>query len=416
MRKMLRLLRNHYKSFQLYYNNRGIILTIKRSIEVSIELFFYIFLNILNISDYLFEKYYFCTTGVLKKIKSNRNLKIGIFRLGGIGDIIESCALVNALKNKWPDADIYLFIKNARGNIFYNNIAQLSGVFNVSDTVQENIFLQTKLANTMTKKLIDIFYIDRYVTKVLYKNSKFLNEEKETDKLFDKYNLNFDVFPLFTNSLLLFGMNVYDLKSASSGLKISPGSLKFSIDLDALNICKNLPEYFFTIHHGSDIQMKLSNNIQTKNWFIDRWSAVVDYLNKKGIPVIQLGVPGDQYIKNATDVRGKTTLLETAAILKKSKLHLDTEGGLVHIAKIVNTKSLVLFGPTAIEFYGYKDNINLKAGNCHNCWWSKRNWQYECPKGYKIPECMNSITVDMAIKSIKDFLKSNHFNASKTAT
>src|SRR6185369_8493444 len=86
-----------------------------------------------------------------------------------------------------------------------------------------------------------------------------------------------------------------------------------------------------------------------------------------------------------------TSLHEAAWVLKNSLLHVDGDSGLVHMARALHTKSIVMFGPTNSEFFHYEANEKLVSKNCTNCWWSTQDWMRSCPRGLKEPECMTSI-------------------------
>ena len=94
-----------------------------------------------------------------------------------------------------------------------------------------------------------------------------------------------------------------------------------------------------------------------------------------------------------------------AEILRHSLLHIDIEGGLVHLASQIGTKCIVLFGPTQIEAYGYANNINLRAGNCHNCYGLYQDIN-TCARGLSDPECMMSITPEMVLTAARKYLDS----------
>ena len=97
--------------------------------------------------------------------------------------------------------------------------------------------------------------------------------------------------------------------------------------------------------------------------------------------------------------------LDVAAYaLKCAQLHIDNEGGLVHLASQLGTKCTVLFGPTPISYYGYKENINIQAGNCHNCYWLTGNF-VSCYRRMKKPECMYSITPEMVMEKVEEYFK-----------
>ena len=90
-------------------------------------------------------------------------------------------------------------------------------------------------------------------------------------------------------------------------------------------------------------------------------------------------------------------------LLKNSIVHIDIEGGLVHIATQLGTKCVVLFGPTIKEYYGYEQNINIQAGGCHNCWglYSDVN---RCARSMEEPECMYSITPELVMGYVDEYM------------
>lgn len=130
----------------------------------------------------------------------------------------------------------------------------------------------------------------------------------------------------------------------------------------------------------------------------ETWNGIVSQLKGKGFTVVQLGGRDDVLIDGVNiDLRGKTSLSEAALILKYAAFHLGTEGGLVHLARAMETKSIVLFGPTSLAFLGYPQNINLTAGDCHGCWGATKDWFIFCPRGWKEPECMQGFEVENVI-------------------
>jgi SAM-dependent methyltransferase len=83
-----------------------------------------------------------------------------------------------------------------------------------------------------------------------------------------------------------------------------------------------------------------------------------------------------------------TSISEVGLIIKNGECHIDTEGGLVHLARAVNRRSVVLFGPTPAEVFGYDQNVNLSSSSCNDCWWITNDWLGKCPRDTTGPECM----------------------------
>lgn len=160
---------------------------------------------------------------------------------------------------------------------------------------------------------------------------------------------------------------------------------KINLKLDANDVLKKfnlIKDCYITVQTGSG---NLSNNSyddvrQIPN---DKYHNIIGkYLKNDYCQVVQLGVLG-QPILNFVDknLLGKTSFAEMLCILKNSKLHIQQEGGLVHLRHFLSEKkSVVIFGPTDPEFYSYKENIIEKIVRCENCCceWMIPSWMNNC--------------------------------------
>ena len=140
---------------------------------------------------------------------------------------------------------------------------------------------------------------------------------------------------------------------------------------------------YITLHNGWDNVAHRNTENATKGWPVSHYEQfVADF--KRQFPqvlVVQLGAKTSRPIAGVDlCLLENTTLHEAAWILKHSLLHVDADSGLVHLARALHTKSLVLFGPTNHEFFRYTQNENCFSTICGNCWWSTPNWMRACPR------------------------------------
>lgn len=112
--------------------------------------------------------------------------------------------------------------------------------------------------------------------------------------------------------------------------------------------------------------------MKNKIWSHHNLCKVVDEIKKKipALRIIQLGTSQDPVLPCDIDLRGKTSLRETAGVLAASKLFIGTQGFLPHVARAVDTRSVVIFGGREHAWQsGYVANINLEAfPPCSPCW------------------------------------------------
>lgn len=109
--------------------------------------------------------------------------------------------------------------------------------------------------------------------------------------------------------------------------------------------------------------------ILNKEWYPERFARVAESLAGR-FNLLQLGSPGDPLLPGVRDLRGKTTLRETAAILSQSLLFVGLEGLLMHLARAVECRSVIVYGGyTHPTHTGYSAFENLfSAVPCAPCW------------------------------------------------
>lgn len=107
----------------------------------------------------------------------------------------------------------------------------------------------------------------------------------------------------------------------------------------------------------------------TKRWFPHRFQAVVNALRHK-INFIQLGQTAEPPLDGATDLRGKTTLRQAAAILSQSQVFVGLIGFPMHLARAVDCRSVIIHGGRERpDQSGYVANENLFTElECSPCW------------------------------------------------
>lgn len=162
---------------------------------------------------------------------------------------------------------------------------------------------------------------------------------------------------------------------------------------------------YITLHDGFDNTTQTQPGQATKCWPIEHWTALAEQLHAAlpGTKIVQLGGAKSRPIPGVdVNLLRRTSLHQAAWILKESLLHIDTDSGLVHLAQVLHTKSVVLFGPTAAALYGHDGNAVLRAGSCHECWWSTPDWLSQCPRGLRQPACMQDIApADVAAQAMR---------------
>ena len=164
-----------------------------------------------------------------------------------------------------------------------------------------------------------------------------------------------------------------------------------------------LSDIYITLNYGFDMREDMRN---CKAWPLEYFAEFLRLfrLRYPGIQTVQVSAADMPRIEGCDHAFIGESLELVKYILQGSFFHLDIEGGLVHLASQLGTMCVVLFGPTPLEYYGYRDNLNLQAGVCQNCcWYTEKFWR--CYRGMMEPECMFGLKPEHVLGEIEKMLK-----------
>lgn len=164
---------------------------------------------------------------------------------------------------------------------------------------------------------------------------------------------------------------------------------------------------YITFHDGTSSAQTVGDKRPTRAWPAVRWCEFFRLFKRQfpQIKLVQLGGKNSPVYEEADfNLVGKTPLSDVPSLLQGAKAHIDTESGLVQLAQYLDVRSVVIFGPTDQEFFGYAKNINLAAGPCGGCMWSSADWVFTCPLGHKAAPCTEAVRAQDALKALKKIL------------
>jgi len=151
-----------------------------------------------------------------------------------------------------------------------------------------------------------------------------------------------------------------------------------------------------------------------KTWGVDKYTELTRRLVFEfGYHVVLLGDERDaettapiarQIRERVTDLVGRTGILDTAAVIRRSIVFIGNDSGLMHLSEAVGVPVIVLFGPT-VEAFGYypslaESKVVERSIPCRPC---SRNGRRPCPKGTQ--ECLTGIPVDSVEEALWDLLE-----------
>lgn len=154
-------------------------------------------------------------------------------------------------------------------------------------------------------------------------------------------------------------------------------------------LMKNIPwgEKNVIISFSSESPRKMMHPI--------KWHIIVEKLLSQQCFVLQVGSYGDIPIRGAYSLLGVTTPIQICELMKSADLVITPDNFIMHAAKLANTPTIALFGPTEPERYGYSNHICLRAdlSKCelrNECLGPhvSENYSTQCPLNER--HCMNS--------------------------
>ena len=201
------------------------------------------------------------------------------------------------------------------------------------------------------------------------------------------------------------------LSQADIGNFVKPTTqFKISLPQNKAEILQKfkLNKNFITVQRGVGKADKLNHN-STRCWAVENYNQLLKLI-KKDYPnyqIVQIGDESCAEIENIDfNLCGQTSFEEMLVILDNAKVHIDGECGMVHLRHFLNAKpSVVLFGPTNENFYGYPENVNVTARPCGAvCDWLHLKWHDFCLFSGAEPLCQQALTPQNVYTQMKGIL------------
>ena len=332
---------------------------------------------------------------------------IAILTTGGYGDMVIQKRFVMELIKYAPDCCIDFY--NIKAIDFLRYL--YSDVKNVNSFIDDLGFRyrtnKGKYSLTMTIEACHFIRVDEWgVEKIadLFPN-EFVRRISILKARSDEEGVGINTPAYLTMTRRRFkGLNAYNGFNYDGAFDINDKAVNIPLDEAFQSVFEDLNlGHYITVNFGNG-DSEGAEGI-AKSWHKDSFEEVINSLKASypDIQIVQLGGNNAEMLIGVDRCLLGEDFRLVLYVLKNSLIHIDIEGGLVHIATQLGTKCVVLFGPTVPDYYGYEQNINLREGDCHECWGLYSNVN-RCARELKVPECMKSITPKMVIDAVDGYL------------
>ena len=341
--------------------------------------------------------------------------KILVVQLWGIGETVLVLPSIEALRKKFPDAEIDVLATRRNKDVFFGN-KNISGL----KLVSLNPFSILKFIFGNAGKYDLVLDMEEYlnISAILsfFAGKKIVGfSHGARSKLYDckvKYN---------------------DKQHAVQTFLDLVREMKINYDAD------RLPKLDYSKADENKVKKFLKNNriksrdflavaapgaaesARSRMWPSERYAELCDELvNRYNAKIVFTGTPEEnQLIKSVQEkmekkestfnAAGEINLNQLFCLIEKSKLFIGNDSGPMHIAAAQGVKTLGLFGPNLpIRFGPYGKNgiglykgyncefspcINVHKGQVPDCLYPRNSNDYQ--------KCMKNISVDDAIKEVE---------------
>ena len=287
-----------------------------------------------------------------RDLKQREKIRILLVMIGGLGDYIVYLSFYQRLLEYMPDAEIVIQGETVLLDAIYGQ--------------KENAVITSSDLKIETLNEFDCILELGHFIKVVWHEPTSLPEEF-TRKLTvyeaeyeRRYSIQDMRDALFIQRMMIARRNRYDALGGGPIFKLGRVKLRIEFSEQAKHIYAgyNFKQYV-TFNYGS-AKIREATEEQMKVWPKEYYKEWICRFKKKypNLEVIQIGVKDAVKIEGADRYILGGSLEVVKYILKNALFHLDCEGGLVHLATAVDTKCIVLFGPTPLEYYAYPQNVN----------------------------------------------------------
>jgi ADP-heptose:LPS heptosyltransferase len=328
-------------------------------------------------------------------------MKFLIIRFSSIGDIVLTTPVIRCLRKKFPEAGIYFLTKKKFAGIVETN-PYLSKVITLDEDILDTIDV---LKEEKFDAVIDLHYNFRTLRiKQALKGIPFHS--------FDKLNTQKWIYTNFKINLMpqKHIVDRYMESVAGFGIVNDGAGLDFFIPGKDTVKESDIP---FSHSHGF-LAIAIGAAHFTKKLPADK---LRELCTKIEYPIILLGGSEDYStgaeISNADPVKiynacGKFSLNESADIIRKSKLVISHDTGLMHIAAAFKKMVFSIWGNTVPSFGMYPYQTKYKVFQVNKLWCrpcSKIGYD-KCPLNHF--KCMRKIEIDSIVESAHEFLKKSN--------
>lgn len=318
-------------------------------------------------------------------------MKILVIRFSSIGDLTQSLSIPALIKENHPEAEVH-FLTRSDFTLLLNNNPQVKKVWAIDRKKGfSEIF---NLAKELRKEHFDIIYDAHnnlrsfFIRHLVSAKSKIVKPMSRLKRFL----------------LIRFKINLFEKPFSGQRDLLKP--------LEKMGIKFRLPKpplIFFDPSTENKISALLSEHqlsryvvivpsaaYALKRWPMDHWKKLIERNSDK--KVVVLAGPTDTFTSelnqypNIVNLTGKTSLLESAAIINRAQVIVTNDTGMLHFSEQLGKKTIALMGPAPFGFPSRSSTVIMERNlYCRPC---SKHGQGPCVNP-NFQQCMVDLTPTM---------------------
>ena len=337
-------------------------------------------------------------------------LKILVHVRGGIGDVCMTRMYIVKLRQKFPTALIYFCYDNAPTVQMVFSDGYIDGYVPLKyDPLEYDLVMSGCHA----------FHFDHAdVARLQQLAPTWMADFQKAQQIQQKLLVVTQNTPhldgIWAKISVAYGSTRIENLGLTTGVPVGQND-RTPIALDADKLQQTLQKFelqpgtYITIHDGTNTNTNLHGMPATRCWPRPHWETFARLFKEKypHLKIVQLsGSNSTPFPFADVCLVNRTTVADLPYILQGSCVHIDGESGMAQLANLTDTRTVCLFGPTGIEYLGYSRNVNIRAGNCHNCMCIIPQWMNRCIL-FDQNKCMYAIAPESVLQGADTILQSH---------
>lgn len=329
---------------------------------------------------------------------------IAICKYKGLGSIIQAIPLMEALKQKYPNAQL-IFVTTKANKELVGHISLIDRCILLDDrSIWSVLTHYPRFVSQLISARIGVF-IDLEIYSDFSSLTATLSMAKNRFGYYLKashYRLGVYTHMMYFNTRVSIKQTYLQMGRLLQADESQSGAATLSFEKEHLIDSVVNKRYILINANASDLRIE-------RRWGAENFIRLIEalHLNYADHSIVLIGSPSEKVyidsicekvaVPSLINLAGKTNLKELFAVIGTSELVITNDTGPMHIAAALRVPTVALFGPCSPDQYAVHDRVvavyqNLYCSPCVH--------EFDVPPCHGDNQCMKQITLDAVMNAV----------------